>query len=93
MKIDLELKWRVGDAAGNHIDPVLFQLLAGMRDSGTLRAAATAAGVSYRHAWGLLERWEGIFGQPLASLSRGRGAELTALGDGRGGLGNPHRAG
>lgn len=80
MKIDLELKWRVGDEPGNHIDPVLFQLLDGIRDSGTLRAAATATGVSYRHAWGLLERWEALFGQPLASLSRGRGAELTALG-------------
>lgn len=78
MKIHLDLKWRVGD--DENVDPLLFELLGGIRDGGSLRAAATAAGVSYRHAWGLLERWESIFGQPLAALSRGRGAELTELG-------------
>lgn len=78
MKVDLDLKWRIGD--GENVDPVLFELLSGIRDGGSLRAAATAAGVSYRHAWGMLERWERLLGQPLAALSRGRGAELTELG-------------
>lgn len=81
MNIDLDLSWHIGDDPGNAVDPSLFELLSGIRDGGSLRAAASAAGVSYRHAWGLLGRWENRFGQPLATLSRGRGAELTELGE------------
>lgn len=80
MKVEIDLKWRIGNDDHDSVDPVLFELLSGIRDGGSLRSAATAAGVSYRHAWGLLERWEASFGQPLANLSRGRGAELTELG-------------
>lgn len=80
MNIELELKWRIGESDSGRIEPLLFELLRGIQDGGSLRAAVTAAGVSYRHGWGLLERWECLFGQPLATLSRGRGAELTDLG-------------
>jgi len=80
LNVDLELKWRIGETDGDSVDPVLFELLSGIRDGGSLRSAATAAGVSYRHAWGMMEHWEKLFGQPLATLSRGRGAELTELG-------------
>jgi len=40
-------------------------------------------GCSYRHAWGLIKRWEKEFGVPLVKLERGRGrgAQLTAFGE------------
>jgi len=81
MKIELELRWKLGQAGEDTVDPVLFELLKGIRDGGSLRSAATAVGVSYRHAWGLLEYWQSVFSQPLAILSRGRGAELTPVGE------------
>lgn len=79
--IDLDLNWRMGRSATRAADPLLFDLLEGIGDEGSLRRAAQRAGVSYRHAWGLLQAWETEFGQPLALLSRGRGASLSSLGE------------
>lgn len=36
--------------------------------------------MSYRHVWGLMGKWERMFGKPLVKLNRGRGAELTEFG-------------
>jgi putative molybdopterin biosynthesis protein len=36
--------------------------------------------LSYRHVWGLMGKWERMFGRPLVKLNRGRGAELTEFG-------------
>ena len=36
--------------------------------------------MSYRHVWGLMGKWERMFGKPLVKLNRGRGAELTDFG-------------
>lgn len=60
---------------------LLFGLLDGIHREGSLRAAAKHVGLSYRYAWGLLGRWGEQFGQPLAVLEQGRGANLTALGE------------
>lgn len=62
------------------IDPVLFILLDGIRRGGYLRYAAQEAGVSYRHAWGMLHDWELRLGKPLVLLRRGKGARLTEAG-------------
>lgn len=62
------------------VDPRLLQLLEGIEAEGSLQQSARRHGLSYRHAWGLLEHWGQRFGQPLALLERGRGASLSRTG-------------
>jgi len=83
MQIRISLEWRVGPGgdAAVRFDADVFRILKGIAEGGSVRAAAATTGLSYRHVWGLLQRWEGIFGAPLATLERGRGATLTALGE------------
>lgn len=66
------------------IDARLLPLLQAMQAHGSLRQAARVVGVSYRHAWTLLGRWETALGCRLVTLRRGRGhgAQLTAVGRG-----------
>ena len=65
---------------GEAVDPRLLQLLEGIESEGSLQQSARRHGLSYRHAWGLLEHWGQRFGQPLALLERGRGASLSHVG-------------
>lgn len=83
MQIRLTLEWYFGPEgeATVHFDPDLFRILRGIAEGGSVRAAAAVTGLSYRHVWGLLQRWETLFGAPLAELERGRGATLTSLGE------------
>jgi len=36
--------------------------------------------MSYRHVWGLMGKWEKVFGKPLVVLQQGRGARLSEFG-------------
>jgi len=81
LRVELDLAWRIGSRAPARFDGALFVLLEGIEESGSLRVAAGRAGVSYRHAWGQLTSWAETLGRPLASLERGRGTRLTALGN------------
>lgn len=80
MEISFALRWCYGNNRSEEITAELFQLLRAIADNGSLRAAAEQCGISYRHAWGLLQKWEQLTGSPLVSLTRGKGAELTPLG-------------
>lgn len=80
LRVELDLAWRVGRREPTRFDSALFTLLQGIADSGSLRTAAGRARMSYRHAWGQLTNWAVTLGRPLASLERGRGTRLTALG-------------
>jgi len=77
MEIKLNFRWQV-DKQG--IDPVLFRLLESIQQEGSLQQATKIHNVSYRFAWGLLNQWQAILGQPLVILERGRGAKLSAIG-------------
>ena len=78
MNVNLELHWTVElDKQPVRFDPLVFQLLHGVRHGGHLNYAAKSAGVSYRHAWGVLREWEARFGAALLSSRQGRGAHLT----------------
>ena len=81
MKIDLDLAWSI-ELGGQRfvIEPLLFRLLEAVDQGGHLKFAASAAGVSYRHAWGLMRSWEARLKLPLLDLQRGRGASLTDSG-------------
>jgi molybdate transport repressor ModE-like protein len=80
-KIRITPTWSFHDEAGNQLDPHLFAILRSIHDKGKLTVAAQEAGISYRHAWNLLNKWAAFFGCPLVELQRGRGASLSPLGD------------
>ncbi len=59
----------------------LIDLLAAMDEAGQLAGAAKKLGLSYRYAWELVRGGSRIFGAPLVTMTRGRGAVLTPLGE------------
>ncbi len=83
MHISFGLSWFCGEKDQQAIDEALFRLLHAIRDKGSLKRGAEESRLSYRHAWGLLKKWETEFDSPLVTLQRGRnhGASLTALGE------------
>ncbi|GIK85919.1 MAG: regulatory protein [Betaproteobacteria bacterium] len=74
--------WTARRAGREHaLDERLPRLLAAVARTGTLIAAARAAGIPYRSAWAVLEASARDVGAPLAELARGRGATLTPAGE------------
>lgn len=59
----------------------LMELLHAVREHGSISSAARALGLSYRHVWGELKRWEQNLGHPLVSGEQGRSAQLSEFGD------------
>ncbi len=80
MDIKLSLHWTIRYTEEESVDPLLFRLLSSIQADGSLKKAAEKSGVSYRHAWGLLMKWEKRLGRPLVAMQQGRGASLTLLG-------------
>ena len=81
MEIQLGLNWQMGQGRPERLESELFALLTTIKERGSLQVAARENGVSYRHAWGLMQKWKALLGQPLAYLERGRGATLTPIGE------------
>ena len=81
IRIDLRPVWRFRGKTEREFDFRLVAILGALDASGKLTQAAEQAGVSYRHAWNLVEEWEAFFGAPLVAKERGRGTTLTALGE------------
>jgi molybdate transport repressor ModE-like protein len=80
LKTRLDASVRLGRDALYPVPHDLLALLRSIRVHGSLIHATKEAGISYRHAWGLLGRWEAITGQKLAVLTRGQGTGLTPFG-------------
>lgn len=81
-KIVITPAWTFSDEAGNRLDPQLFELLQAVHRHGKLTKAAEEHGISYRHAWNLLNKWNEFFlGLELVEMRRGKGARLTPLGE------------
>lgn len=53
------------------ISEEVYALLQGLRDSGSLKAAASQAGMSYRKAWGDIRQAETLLGYALTEKKRG----------------------
>ncbi|HEY1899772.1 MAG TPA: LysR family transcriptional regulator [Steroidobacteraceae bacterium] len=49
--------------------------------TGKITRAAEKTGVSYRHAWNLVEKWSLFFETPLVERRQGRGTTLTPFGE------------
>jgi putative molybdopterin biosynthesis protein len=73
-------RWLAGEGLSARHGEELLRLLSVLSRAASLREAAGAAGVSYRHAWGLLAAGARALGGPLAEMQRGRGARLTPFG-------------
>ena len=69
------------DAAGPLIRNPLMDLLHAVQASGSISAAAASLGLSYRHVWGELKRWEDVLGHPLVAWEKGKRARLSGFGD------------
>jgi molybdate transport system regulatory protein len=63
--------WLTNRETGGRLDDRLVSLLAGIRDTGTIRSAAESLGLSYRKAWGDLRKAEKFIGFPLVEKIRG----------------------
>jgi len=81
LRLEPALSWRAADRAAPPFDRRLVPLLAAIRSSGTLRAAAREAGLSYRAAWDLVSDAGRALGVPLVELQRGRGSRLSPAGE------------
>jgi molybdate transport system regulatory protein len=66
------------------LGPGKAELLARIRDTGSISAAGRAMGMSYKRAWSLVEEMNAAFRDPLVSSARGGagggGASLTEAG-------------
>jgi putative molybdopterin biosynthesis protein len=59
----------------------LMDLLNAVREQGSISAAAKTLGLSYRHVWGELKRWEAELGHTLIVWDKGQPARLSEFGD------------
>src|SRR5579863_517429 len=59
----------------------MLDLLNEIRVTGKISRAADQMGLSYRHAWNLIEKWSAFFEVPLLERRRGSGTTLTAFGE------------
>lgn len=78
----VELSYSFGPRkAGGLIRNALMDLLHAVQEQGSISRAAQAVGLSYRHVWGELKRWEAQLGHPLILWEKGQRARLTPFGE------------
>jgi putative molybdopterin biosynthesis protein len=68
------------DASPALVRNPLMDLLQAVSTQGSISAGARALGLSYRHVWGELKRWEGELGNELVVWEKGQSARLTEFG-------------
>ena len=59
----------------------LIDLLQAVSSQGSISGGARALGLSYRHVWGELKRWENELGNELVIWEKGQSALLTEFGN------------
>src|SRR3954470_22633712 len=78
------LSIRIDFEGAEAFGPGKARLLELIEEQGSIRGAAAAMNMSYRHAWLLLQAVEDTFGAPVISTAtggaKGGGAKLTDLG-------------
>jgi len=68
------------DAGTALIRNPLPELLEAVAEQGSISGAARALGLSYRHVWGALKRWENELGDELVLWGKGQAAQLSPFG-------------
>lgn len=78
-RVGLRPQWHLaldGDADETSMQELLA-LLAAIDAEGHIAGACKSRGLSYRHGWGLLRRFEALFGTALVLTRRRQGSELS----------------
>ena len=78
--IEIEPVWRFKRDDDTQCILVMLDFLNEIRVTGKIGRAAERTGVSYRHAWNLIEKWSAFFEAPLVERKQGRGTSLTEFG-------------
>jgi molybdate transport repressor ModE-like protein len=78
--IEIEPVWRFKKEDNPRSVRIMLDFLNEIRITGKIGSAAEREGVSYRHAWNLIEEWSAFFERPLVERKQGRGTSLTAFG-------------
>ena len=81
IRIEIDPVWRFRRHQDSQSLQIMLDFLAEIRASGKITKAADLAGVSYRHAWNLIEKWSAFFDTPLVVRKQGSGTSLTPFGD------------
>ena len=68
------------DAGTTRVRNPLIDLLQAVAECGSISAAAKRLGLSYRHVWGELRRWEESLGHSMIVWDKGQAARLTEFG-------------
>lgn len=80
LTVEIRPDWFLRDVRGAQVPlPALLALLAAVDETGSIGKAAQQGGMSYRHAWGLLQQFSERFGAALVHKVRGQGTVLTPL--------------
>jgi putative molybdopterin biosynthesis protein len=77
LSLHLRYAFERGEQRGAAVDNPLFEILAAVLDSGSIRHAAQVLGCSYRYVWGSLKKWEEALGEPLIMWSQGQRGRPT----------------
>jgi putative molybdopterin biosynthesis protein len=77
LSLHLRYAFEPGEQQGSSLGNPLFELLAAVLESGSIRHAAQSMGTSYRYVWGALRKWEKALGEPLIIWSQGQRARPT----------------
>ena len=80
-RIEIEPVWHFRRESDAQEMLVMLDFLNEIRATGKMTRAAGRAHLSYRHCWGLTEKWADFFGAPLVAREKGRGTRLTTLGE------------
>lgn len=79
-----EVELSYGFAAGRQdgrVRNALLDLLHAVQQEGSISGAARVLGLSYRHVWGELRRWEAELAHPLILWEKGQRARLAPFGE------------
>ncbi len=80
-KIELSYSLAAERGAAGRVHHPLLDLLQAVQAHGSITGAAQALGLSYRHVWGELRRWEQELGRPLIVWDKGQPARLAPFGE------------
>lgn len=77
----IQLHYSLQDSASSHIiQHPLLDMLQAVADQGSISGAARVLGLSYRHVWGALKKWEAQLGRKVILWGKGHSAQLSPFG-------------
>jgi putative molybdopterin biosynthesis protein len=81
LHIKLDYTFTSTPNAKHQLDNPLFDMLSAIHRTGSVAQTAQYLGLSYRHVWGSLKRWEDALGSKLILWERGKRARLSGFGE------------